>query len=211
MKKLFFIPVFILAYLVVIGTINAAPKHQKAVIKKDEFGLKTLVYGPDNAPHHMIVAMSLSCQLCADLHKKDLHKIIAEYADTGKCQITIVDMPFLGMMPAQSSMFLMQMPDNVYEKMVGLLFKNQEKWVKAWPDKSFFKKFATLAGFQEAEYENLFKNDELRTALYKRNFNYTKKYNIDGTPAFVLNGIMIDIDPKYEAIKKALDHALNTP
>tara|TARA_B100000029_G_scaffold516590_1_gene631515 strand:- start:6173 stop:6748 length:576 start_codon:yes stop_codon:yes gene_type:complete len=147
---------------------------------------------------------SMTCVHCANFHIYVYPKIKKEYIDTNKIKFIFRDFP-LDKQALYGSMLAKCAPKEKYFDYVELVLTKQKKWISN--NDEFIKKLINigkLAGLNEEKIESCFKNEKLVDEIIKIRTTAEKKYNINSTPSFIINGKKYS-SLDYESFKKIID------
>lgn len=169
----------------------AAPATAPSGDPASPFGLRSL--GKKSAPATVVEYFSLTCPHCAEFATHALKKIVPGLVDTGKVYYVFRDFPLdsVALMAAQVARTL---PPHDYFPFIEMLFSHQEQWafnsdlhtVKDYENALF--PYAALAGMDRATFDAAIANKKLRTFILDERKTAQKKYNVDATPTFIING-----------------------
>ena len=112
----------------------------------------------------------------------------SKYIDTGKMRLIFREFPF-DPVALQASMLARCAGEKHYFGMLNVLFKNQMKWAKAADPQQALGKFARLGGFTEARFQACMANQLLADLILQNRLTGNKKFGIDSTPSFIVNGV----------------------
>jgi len=173
-------------------------------IYEDDF-----VIGNNDAPVTIIEYASLSCSHCADFHIKTLPKLIEEYVDTGKVKIVFRYFPFN--YPALlGSMVLHCVPNELRFEYSSALYKLQKKWVVRENKKSTQELFKIMqsGGMTKEKFNQCIKNTDLENNIQQRLIDAQNEFNIQSTPAFLINGLLIEGNKPIKNFREIIDNKL---
>jgi protein-disulfide isomerase len=166
------------------------------------------VLGRPDAPVTIYDYSSTTCGHCATFHGTTLPKIKAEWIDTGKAKLVFRDFPTA---PADlslgASMIVHCAGPDLYFRLLGLLFEQQDRWMGAANPLDAIKKLTKLAGMGEAKVDACLTREDLAQAIETRAKDAHDRFGIDGTPSFVINGKVLSGARPYEEFDKALKAA----
>jgi protein-disulfide isomerase len=146
-----------------------------------------LKIGKDSAPVVIYEYISLSCPACAVFQTRVMDKIKADYVSKGLVQIIIVDVVLLNPQLDFFSHGLLHTIKNqaTAEKLMAILFENQQKWARSSNPKEEIITYARLLGVSNAEIEDAQTNQNLANWLKESN-NNLKKIKFEGTPSIFI-------------------------
>jgi len=166
------------------------------------------VLGRPDAPVTILDYSSTTCGHCAAFHATTFPKIKAEWIDTGKAKLVFRDFPTA---PADlslgASMIVHCAGPDLYFRLLGLLFEQQDRWMGAANPLDAIKKLTKLAGMGETKVDACLTREDLAQAIEARAKDAHDRFGIDGTPSFVINGKVLSGARPYEEFDKALKAA----
>ena len=174
-------------------------------IAEDDF-----VIGQKNAPITIIEYASLSCSHCADFHVNTLEDLKKEYVDTGKVKIVFRDFPFN--YPALiGSMVLRCIPEDVRYDYMNALFHLQPNWVVRENAKSTQELYKIMqsGGMTKEEFDECISNRELEEKILQKVINAQREFNIQSTPSFLINGILVEGNKSIKEFRQIIDKILS--
>ena len=181
--------------------------HGKTILDIEE---KDFIIGDLEAPITIIEYSSLSCGHCANFHNNTLSKLKEEYIDTGKVKFVFRDFPFN--YPALlGSMVLRCIPNDVRYDYMNALFKLQKNWVvrdNAETTNELFK-IMQSGGMTKDEFDACTKNTEIETGILEALIAAQDEFNIQSTPSFLINGILVEGNKSIEEFRQIIDKVLS--
>jgi protein-disulfide isomerase len=153
----------------------------------DTTAIPERVLGKADAPITVEEFVSLTCPHCADFTINTLPILEKSYIDTGKVRFILRDFPLDGV-GLKAAALARCMPADEYYPFVTVLYENQKTWAMAPNPESFIVQYAKLGGLSEDRAKTCLADTKMQDALVAGRTAATQKYNIDSTPAFVING-----------------------
>jgi protein-disulfide isomerase len=151
---------------------------------------------------------SLTCTHCADFAMHTFPDIQKNLIDTGKVRWVYRDFPLdqVALLAAQVARYL---PPDRYEPFVNALFANQDRWAFAQGVNSQDElwKTAALAGMSRPTFDKAVADTALKTWILQEQADAQKKWGIDSTPSFVINGQKYAGEMPYDAFVKLIPDA----
>ncbi len=148
---------------------------------------------------------SLTCTHCAAFARETFSQIKSELIDTGKLRWVFRDFP-LDQVALEASMVARYLPPDRYEPFVMALFANQDRWAFArgvdTTDELW--KTAALAGMSKTTFDQAIADNDLKTWILAQQADDQKKWGIDATPSFVVNGKMYSGEMSFDAFRKLI-------
>lgn len=173
-----------------------------------EEALDERVLGSPDAPVTMSEHSSLTCPHCANFHKDVFPKIKAEYIDTGKLKLVYRDFP-LGNLAAAGSMLARCLPKEKFFGFTEVLFRSQAKWSTAEDPREELLKLTRFAGMTEDDFDDCLENEALFQGIKEVQEKDAKKWGIDSTPSFVLEGKVIKGGLAWKDFRDEIEKALD--
>ena len=152
------------------------------------FAVGDMELGAKDAPVTIIEYASMTCSHCANFHMGPFKELKAKYIDTGKVRIIFREFPF-DPLALQASMLARCVGGKRYFGMLNVLFKSQAKWANSSEPQQALAKIARLGGFTEARFKACMTNQDLADMILKSRLNGSKKFGVDSTPSFIVNGV----------------------
>ena len=151
---------------------------------------------------------SLTCTHCAAFAQETFPQIKAELIDTGKLRWVFRDFP-LDQVALLAAMVARYLPPDRYEPFIMALFANQDRWAFAQGvnPKDELWKTAALAGMSKATFDQAVADDPLKTWILQQQAAAQKKWGIDSTPSFVINGQKYAGEMSFDAFRKLIPDA----
>ncbi|MDD3669416.1 MAG: thioredoxin domain-containing protein [Alphaproteobacteria bacterium] len=140
--------------------------------------------GADN-PVKIYVFSSFSCPHCGLFHRNVLPALKEKFAEAGRAQIVLVDMPGDGKAMAGSMIARCMAPEQ-YEPFVSAMYAGQTQWMNAPNARDVITGYAKMAGLAEAEIDACLGNKDLQKTILAQRENLSKLYNVQAMPSVVL-------------------------
>jgi len=101
------------------------------------------------------------------------------------------------------------LPPERYEPFITALLASQDRWAFARGVNSTeeLAKFAALAGLSRASFNAVIGDSELKRAILTDQDQGEKKFGVNSTPTFIMNGKAISGAVSYDDFAKAVDAA----
>ncbi len=151
---------------------------------------------------------SLTCTHCAAFARETMPEVKAKLIDTGKVRFVYHDFP-LDKVALTAAMVARALPPNRYEPFIDALFASQDRWAFASgenPTEELWK-MAALAGMSRATFDQTIADKALRDWILQRQAAAQKRWNIDSTPSFVINGHEYSGEMDFESFNKLIQNA----
>jgi protein-disulfide isomerase len=135
-----------------------------------------------------IECFSLTCPHCADFALKSLPELRAGWIAPGRLRWVFYDFP-TDVAALQAAMVARYLPPEQYEPFIGTLFAQQDHWVfGAGSVSDTLWALAKDAGMDRATFERALADDGLRDWIVGQALDPQKRWHVDATPSFVING-----------------------
>lgn len=158
----------------------------------------------DGAKVTLIEYASATCPHCAAFHKDVWPKLKAEYVDTKKIRFIFREFP-LNDAALAAFMLARAAPKESYFPMIGVLFDTLETWAQN-PAEGLLN-IAKQAGFSQEKFDATLKDEKLAKGIMEIRDGGVK-FGVQGTPAFFLNGELLEGERDYASFKAAIDPLL---
>ncbi len=164
--------------------------------------------GKADAPLVVEEFVSLTCSHCADFYLKIMPELKTRYVDTGKARFVLRDFPLDGT-ALRASALAHCMPEEQYFPFIKVLYENLEKWAFAKDPQQVMTQYAKLGGLPDDKAKACVSDAKILDALAAARTEAQEKYDIQGTPTFILNGkeklnASSNVDEFVSAFDKAL-------
>ena len=87
--------------------------------------------------------------------------------------------------------------------------KNQTEWLKQKDQLEYFVKMAQMAGLPKVDLDQLREDTIVSDKVLARWTEAKKKYYLDGTPGFIINGKIYNYYMKYDEFEAKVKEELN--
>ena len=154
----------------------------------------------------LVEYFSLTCPACAKFHTKVYPKIKQKYIDTGLIQMEYRDFP-LDQWGLRAAALARCVGPKYYSAMIDVLLKQQSTWTRSENILSSLLKIGQLAGLSKKHAESCMTSDKLLDGIISIRMTGNKKYDVNTTPSFLLDGQKIDAF-EFEEFETLLDKAL---
>ena len=148
---------------------------------------------------------SLTCSHCAAFSRNTMPELTRNLIDTGKLRFVYHDFP-LDQVALLAAQIARALPPDRYEPFIAALLASQDRWAFArginYTDELW--KFAALAGMARATFDSAVADTDLKNWILAQQAEDQKKYSIDSTPSFLINGQKYSGDMSYDAFVKLI-------
>lgn len=157
--------------------------------------------GSKDAPVTVIEYASMTCPHCAAFHAQTFPALKAQYIDTGKVRFVLREFPFDPLATAGFMLARCAGP-NKREAMIDLLFAQQKNW--AFTDKPFqgLSNLIKQTGMSQETFESCLKDQALYDKVNAVRDAGAKKFGVEATPTFFINGKKASGDMSIEEMAK---------
>lgn len=164
--------------------------------------------GNPKAPVTVQEYFSLTCTHCAAFANDTFPEVKQKLIATGKVYWIFRDFP-LDQVALMAEMVARALPPERYEPFLMALFASQDRWAFAQGVNSTaeVEKMAELAGMSPETFKKTIDDKELRSFILTGQAAAEKKYNVDSTPTFVINGKPYPGERSYDAFAKLVAEA----
>jgi protein-disulfide isomerase len=189
---------------------SPAPIDTRALTMKPS----DIYLGDVNALVTIVEYSSLSCPHCKHFHEKVLPDVEKEFITTGKAKLIIRHFPLNA--PALKGAQLVECSGGdagnggSRSDFIKILFNMQEKWAFNEDYLKNLKQIAATHGMGSAVFESCMNNKDLETKILNSRQEASDKLRITSTPSFFVNGVQIKSVPTIEALREAINAAVDT-
>jgi len=166
------------------------------------------VLGAAEAPCTIVEYASMTCSHCAAFHEKTFPELKKRYIDTGKVRFIFREFP-LDPLAAAGFMLARCAGDDKYFPMVETLFHQQRDWAVQKPLPPLFA-IAKQAGFTQQRFDQCLANQKMLEDIEKVRDTATKKFGVNSTPTFFINGKKVSGAMSIEDLEKEIQPYLKT-
>ena len=151
--------------------------------------LPDIALGSDKAPVTIVEYASMTCPHCAHFEETTFPELKKRYSDTGKVRFILRDFPLDNLAGA---VFVLEHciakgDANKYYTLVQTFFSQQRQWAVEKPIPPLMA-IAKQAGFTEKSFDECLANQKLLTGIEDVRQRAIKKFQVDSTPTFFING-----------------------
>jgi len=189
---------------------DAAPAAKGDTVKGDSIAATDMILGDPKAKVTLIEYASVTCPHCAAFNETVMPDIKEKFVSTGKVKLVFREFPtapanysLIGSVLARCAAEKAGSPD-AYFLVVDALFRTQHDWIKDNP-KAELVKIVAQAGMDEAALDACLQRQELVEVINNNAKQGMEKYDINGTPQFILNGEKMAYKTKEEFVQQVED------
>lgn len=166
------------------------------------------VIGKPDAKTTVIECFSMTCSHCAAFAHDVLPRIKSDLIETGKIRYQFYDFPLNGL-DFIAFQVARTMPAERYLPFVEALLATQDRWAFARginPTEELWK-MAALAGMSRTTFDKAVADNGLKTWIAEQQDAATKRWNVNSTPTFIVNGTVHAGQLGYDAFRKLIPDA----
>lgn len=169
--------------------------------------------GQENAPVEVVEFTDFQCPYCKEFFERITTQMKDEYIDTGKVKLYVKDFPLAGHVNAKPASDAINCVYKVsdaskYYQYHDILFARQSDWEASEDPRSKFVEYAGEIKINTQQFEDCYANRDGRN-LMEQDVEEGKKYGVNGTPIFFVNGnVYVGVPPTYEDMKKIIEEQL---
>lgn len=167
-----------------------------------------IVLGKADAPVTIIEYASMTCPHCAAFHQDVLPALKQKYIDTGKVKLVFREFPLDGVALRASMMARCAGEAKAYP-MIDILFKQQKIWATSEDPIGALSRIAKLGGMSQGTFDACLADETLMKQLVQSRQEGADKFDIKGTPSFIIDGKTYDGDTEIEEFDAILQPLLN--
>jgi protein-disulfide isomerase len=168
---------------------------------------REFVIGDAKAPVTIIEYASLTCSHCAHFHNTVMPELKKNYVDTGKVRFVFRDFPLDGIATG-AAVLARCAPGDRGMKMIEMMFKNQDTWIRAPQPLEPLRGYAQLAGMSAADVDACLKNEAVVKAVREVQTTATNLYKIQSTPTFFVDDEKVEGGRDYAYMANVIDKKL---
>lgn len=214
-KTLLILGVVVLAVLGVIAWLTLSSSKTATSGDASAQGYEILptdrTLGNPKAKAVLIEYAAPSCPVCAAFNAQSFGRLKTQYIDTGKVFYVFRVFP-LRPDDGAAEKLARCLPEDKYFDFIDLLFRNQPQWDVEYGVTDVhggLVRLGRIAGMSAAQVDQCIANKAEDERINKVAADGEAKYNITGTPTFILNGVSQGSgNIPFETISKLLDKAL---
>jgi protein-disulfide isomerase len=189
--------------LAVAVTLSVAVSHGQEV---PEATAEDYVLGPEEARVTIIEYASLTCPHCAHFHGETLPRVKAEWIEPGRARLVFRDFP-LDKLAFLAAMLARCAGRERYFDLLGDVFAQQDQWLAAPDQPAALMAIGARHGMSDGAVRACWVDNEIGNKVAESGFIGEKKYGVDSTPTFFINGVKFEGDQGYAAFAASLEAA----
>ena len=153
----------------------------------EPFAKGDMAVGLEDAPVTVVEYASMTCPHCANFHNSTYKDFKAKYVDTGKVRLIFREFP-LDPLALRASMLARCAGPAKFFGMLDILFKQQSKWARASDPGKALQQLARMGGISSGRFKACMENEELINMILSTRLEGSKKFGVNSTPSFIVNG-----------------------
>lgn len=165
--------------------------------------LPDMVLGDPKAPITIIEYASMTCPHCADFEEHTFPELKKAYIDTGKAKLIFREFPLDRLALMAAAVARCSGPDHFFG-FVRTLFHTQKDWVRSSDPIGEIKKIVRMGGLDPNMVDTCLKDQSVIDGILAVRLEADKKYKVDATPTFVINGDVYSGAMSFEEMDKIL-------
>jgi len=167
--------------------------------------IKPLIEGNVDAKISILVYESLTCGHCADFHKKIYPKLKKDFIDSGLVKIEFRSFPLD--LAAFNASKIAHCKNDGQSDLLHFLYESQKKWVRGETIEDINKHLKNLVLKNEIvlDFESCLIDKNIEDHVLNDRITGVKKFNIDSTPALIINDKKFDNPQNYKKLKKIIE------
>ena len=170
-----------------------------------EIKINPIYEGSADAKIELIIYESLTCGHCANFHKNVYPELKKNFIDKDLIKIEFRSFPFdiAGLNAAK----IAHCRNNNNSDILHFLFKNQKKWAKGDSVEEVNSNLINLLKDNKVDlnFNQCINDKSIEDHILGDRIEAIKKFDINATPALIINGKKFDKSLNYKNIKKALE------
>lgn len=169
--------------------------------------MSDLALGSDKAPVTVIEYASFTCPHCAEFYDHTFPEVKQKLIDTGKIRYIYRDFP-LDRLALKASVLARCSGAQNYYGYVDVLFKQQLSWATEKNPMEGLRELARLGGMSDARFDACMASKPIEQAVLESRLEAQKKYGVDATPSFIINGVKYAGAMSYDQFDKLIEPLL---
>jgi protein-disulfide isomerase len=170
--------------------------------------------GDPKAPITMVEYAAPTCPHCAHFAMTVMPRIKQEYVDTGKVFYVFRTFPLSAADGAVEGIARLCLPADKYFEFIDLMFRNQPKWdpdgYQVTDVGAAIKQMARVKGVGPEQADRCMTDKNEQERINQVAQDAITKYNVQGTPTFVINGTVVQAtESAWPQMKARLDSLLS--
>lgn len=174
--------------LTIAGTdVSLSRAHAADEPKTGAADAREIVYGRSDAPVTIVEYASITCSHCASFHAEILPELKERLLDTGKAKLVFKDFP-LDQLALRAAVMIRCNTGTRRNAMLDVLFSTQQSWGRSADPVGGLMNIGRAAGMTDQAIEACFNNQEIIDGVIQHRLDAEKKYDVNSTPSFVIDG-----------------------
>ncbi|NOR61307.1 MAG: thioredoxin domain-containing protein [Rhodobacteraceae bacterium] len=172
--------------------------------------VQEIAIGDPNAPITIVEYASYTCPHCANFHADVFPELKANFIDTGKVHFIFRPVYFDGPGLWADMLARCTGDSEKYLGIAGILFEQQAEWSRAGSQAGVAQGIVSVgnqAGISEDTVLACLQDNDMAQALVADFQMHAERDNVEGTPSFVIDGVMTD-NMSYASFAQLLNEKL---
>ena len=189
-------------------SVAAAAAVIPTVARADDPRTLPRIFGRPDAKVVVIEYFSLTCTHCAAFSREVMPDIRTKLVEPGKVAFDYRDFP-LDQLALTAAMVARSLPPERYEPFITALFASQDRWAfaRGVNNTEEIWKTAALAGMNRATFDSAINDNLLKTFILNEQDEAQKKWGVDSTPTFIINGQKTAGELSFDTFNKLVTDA----
>ena len=204
------IAIGIVSYIVFFGASDATPVPDSGGKLTVQLKPTDRTLGNPKAPVLVVEYAAPSCPHCSRWDQDVFPLLKAQYIDTGKVYYVFRVFPLNPVDVAAEAMARCLPADN-YFQFIDLMFRNQDKWDPEFgitDTHTALVAMGRIAGMSAEQVDTCIGNQAEQKTITDVGQEASTKYNVSGTPSFIINGQFRSGEVPWDQMKTLLDSML---
>lgn len=166
--------------------------------------------GSPDAQVTIVEFSDFGCSFCAQFHKEVFPQLKAQYIDTGKVRFVYRDFPITQLHPqaeraAEAANCANE--QRKYWEYHSKLFVNQKEWQKESDSSDLLKQYANEIKLDSSKFGECLESGKYKAEI-QSDLSEGESYDVKGTPAFFINGRVIEGFVPFDQFAKILQEEI---
>ena len=169
---------------------------------------KPIIEGDKNSKVKILVYESLTCSYCASFHEKIYPRLKSEFIDKSLVFIEFKSFPLD--LAALSASKLAHCNESSNRKVLSLLFKNQNEWIKGENIDELNSNLIKVLKNNNItlNFDECLNNENLEKFVLEERIEGSSKFKVNSTPTIIINNKRFEKSLTYKNLKKAIEKLL---
>lgn len=168
--------------------------------------VEEMAIGRPDAPVTIVEYASMTCPYCARFHQTVLPRIRKELVDTGKVRLVYRDFPLDALALRAAVLARCAGPDRFFT-FTDMIYARQEQWVRVPFPVAALRQLGRLGGISDQALDTCLVDRRLEDSVLQSRKDGQERFQIDTTPAFLINGRRYRGAAEFDPIRRAVEEA----